>query len=143
QQFEKIRSKLEECLQGVDYLTIEHVGSTSVPGLAAKPFIDVDIIATRDNVQPIIDALVANGKLDYLGELGIVDRHAFKDPNNPMRHNIYVCVDGAAQTRNHLSLRDTLRSNAELRDEYARVKLELAAKSTNNVDYIVGKGTVI
>ncbi|RMZ74693.1 arabinogalactan endo-beta-14-galactanase [Pyrenophora seminiperda CCB06] len=143
QQFEKIKAELEHHLQDVDYLTIEHVGSTSVPGLAAKPFIDVDIIVTRDNVQPTMDALIANGKLDYLGELGIVDRHAFKDPSNSTRHNIYVCVDGAAQTRNHLSLRDTLRTNASLRDEYARVKLELAANSTNIVDYIVAKGAII
>ena len=143
QQFEEIKAELEGYLQGVDYLSIEHVGSTAVAGLAAKPIIDVDIIATRDNVQTVIDALTANGRLDYLGELGIVDRHAFKDPNNSTRHNIYVCVDGAAQTRNHLSLRDTLRTNASLRDEYARAKLELAANSTNIVDYLVAKGAVI
>ncbi|KAF1836558.1 UPF0157-domain-containing protein [Decorospora gaudefroyi] len=143
QQFENIKSELEGYLQDVEYLSIEHVGSTSVPGLAAKPIIDVDIIVTRDEVQPAIDALIANGKFDYLGELGINDRHAFKDPNQSMRHNIYVCVDGAAQTRNHLRLRDTLRSNEELRDEYGRVKLQLAAKATNIVDYLVGKSAII
>lgn len=143
QQFERIKADLEGYLQGVDYLSIEHVGSTAVPGLAAKPFIDVDIIVTRDNVQSVIDVLIANGKLDYLGELGVVDRHAFKDPNQSISHNIYVCVDGAVQTRNHLNLRDTLRTNSELRDEYARVKLELAATSTNIVDYVYAKSTVI
>jgi GrpB-like predicted nucleotidyltransferase (UPF0157 family)/RimJ/RimL family protein N-acetyltransferase len=143
QQFEGIRSELQDYLQEVEYLSIEHVGSTSVPGLAAKPIIDVDVIVTRDNVQTAIDALIANGKFDYLGELGIVDRHAFKDPKHAMHHNIYVCVDGVPQTRNHLSLRDTLRSNQDLRDEYAHVKLELAAKSTNIVDYLVAKGNVI
>jgi GrpB-like predicted nucleotidyltransferase (UPF0157 family)/RimJ/RimL family protein N-acetyltransferase len=143
QQFEAIRAELQDYLQDVEYLSIEHVGSTAVPGLVAKPIIDVDIIVARDNVQPAIDALTANGKFDYLGELGIVDRHAFKDPNHSMRHNIYVCVDGVPQTRNHLNLRDTLRCNMELRDEYAHVKLELAAKSTNIVDYLVAKGHVI
>ncbi|KAL7770108.1 hypothetical protein CFE70_000041 [Pyrenophora teres f. teres 0-1] len=143
QQFEKIKADLEGYLQGVDYLSIEHVGSTAVPGLAAKPFIDVDIIVTRDNVQSVNDALIANGKLDYLGELGIVDRHAFKDPSNTTRHNIYVCVDGAIQTRNHLSLRNTLRSNPTLLSEYATAKLSLAATSTNIVDYIVGKSAII
>jgi GrpB-like predicted nucleotidyltransferase (UPF0157 family)/RimJ/RimL family protein N-acetyltransferase len=142
-QFEEIKSELENHLQDVDYLSIEHVGSTSVPGLVAKPIIDVDVIVSRDNVQSAIDALVTNGKFDYLGELGVVDRHAFKDANQSVPHNIYVCVDGAFQTRNHLSLRDTLRTNSELRDEYARVKLELAAKSTNIVDYVEAKGTVI
>ncbi|KAL1792448.1 hypothetical protein ACET3X_008955 [Alternaria dauci] len=143
QQFECIKSELEHYLEDVDYLAIEHVGSTSVPGLVAKPIIDVDVIVTRDNVQSAIDTLIAKAKFDYLGELGIVDRHVFKDPNQSLPHNIYVCVDGAAQTRNHLSLRDTLRSNAELRDEYARVKLELAANATNIVDYMIAKGNVI
>lgn len=143
QQFENIKSELEHHLQDIDYLSVEHVGSTSVPGLVAKPIIDVDIIVTRDNVQPAIDALIEKGKFDYLGELGIVDRHSFKDPNQSNRHNVYLCVDGVAQTRNHLSLRDTLRSDSELRDEYARVKLELAAKANNIVDYMVAKGNVI
>ncbi|EDU40778.1 arabinogalactan endo-1,4-beta-galactosidase [Pyrenophora tritici-repentis Pt-1C-BFP] len=143
QQFERIKADLEGYLQGVDYLSIEHVGSTSVPGLAAKPFIDVDIIVTRDNVQSVIDALIANGKLDYLGELGVVDRHAFKDPSTTTRHNIYVCVDGAPQTRNHLSLRNTLCNNPTLLSEYATTKLALAATSTNIVDYIVGKSAII
>ncbi|USP78978.1 hypothetical protein yc1106_06252 [Curvularia clavata] len=142
-QFESIKSKLENHLRGVEYLSIEHVGSTSVPGLAAKPIIDIDVIVSRDNLQSAIDALVTNGKFDYLGELGIIDRHVFKDPNQSVPYNIYVCVDGAIQTRNHLSLRDTLRVNTELRDEYARVKIELAAKSTNIVDYVEAKGTII
>ncbi|KAF1941129.1 arabinogalactan endo-1,4-beta-galactosidase [Clathrospora elynae] len=143
QQFESIKTELETYLQGVHYLSIEHVGGTSVPGLAAQPIIDVDILVTREDVQPVTDALIANGELDYLGELAIVDRHVFRNSTLTLRHNVYVCVDGVAQTKNHISLRDTLRSNAELRDEYARVKLELAAKATNVVDYIVAKGNVI
>ncbi|KAF2848382.1 acyl-CoA N-acyltransferase [Plenodomus tracheiphilus IPT5] len=142
-EFESIKSDLVKYLQGVDYLSIEHVGSTSVPGLAAKPVIDVDIIVTREHVQSAIGALIEHGNYDYLGELGITDRHSFKDPKQSTRYNIYVCVDNVVQTRNHLVLRDTLRSNTELRDEYARVKLELAARSTNIIDYMVGKGTVI
>ncbi|KAJ4373060.1 hypothetical protein N0V83_003351 [Neocucurbitaria cava] len=143
QQFQSIKSELETYLKDIEYLSIEHVGSTSVPGLAAKPIIDIDIIVTRGNLQPTIDALIANGKFDYLGELGIVDRHVFKDPNQSTRHNIYVCVDGVAQTRNHLGLRDTLRRDSELRDEYARVKLDLAAKNTNIIDYLEAKSVII
>lgn len=141
--FEQINSELEAYLQGVPYLSIEHVGSTSVAGLAAKPIIDTDIIVAREHVQSAIDALVNNGKFDYLGELGIADRHCVKDPNQSIPRNIYVCVDGVAQTRNHLGLRNTLRANPELRDEYARVKLDLAAKNTNIIDYIEAKGAVI
>lgn len=142
-QFQQIKSGLETYLEDVEYISIEHVGSTSVPGLAAKPIIDVDIIVTRENVEPAKEALTGKANFDYLGELGIIDRHVFKDPNQTLRHNIYVCVDGVAQTRNHLGLRDTLRTNKELRDEYARVKLDLAAKDTNIIDYLEAKGVVI
>ncbi|KAH7082669.1 GrpB protein-domain-containing protein [Paraphoma chrysanthemicola] len=142
-QFDKIKVALETYLQGVPYLSIEHVGSTSVPGLVAKPIIDIDIIVTRENVQAASDALQSNGKYDYLGELGIVDRHVFKDPDQNPKRNIYVCIDGVAQTRNHLGLRNTLRANPGLRDEYARVKLDLAANNTNIIDYVEAKGAVI
>jgi GrpB-like predicted nucleotidyltransferase (UPF0157 family)/RimJ/RimL family protein N-acetyltransferase len=141
--FQQLKSELEELLQGVNYISIEHVGSTSVPGLAAKPIIDCDIIATSMNVQPAIDALVTNGKYSYLGELGIEGRHVVKGPNHQLRRNIYICLDGIAQTRNHLGLRDTLRSNPELRDEYARMKLDLAAAGTNIIDYVEAKGVVV
>jgi len=141
--FESIKSALARCLDHVDYVSIEHVGSTPVPGLVANPVIDVDIIVTRGQLQAAIDALIDKGKYDHLGELGVIDCHAFTDPNPSTRYNMYVCVDGAAPTRNHLGLRDTLRSNAALRDEYARIKLALAAHATNMVDYHVGKGAVI
>ncbi|KAF1848841.1 acyl-CoA N-acyltransferase [Cucurbitaria berberidis CBS 394.84] len=143
QQFQTIKSELETYLKDVAYLSIEHIGSTSVPGLAAKPIIDTDIIVTQENVQPAIDALISNGNFDYLGELGLRYRHVMKDPNQSPRRNIYVCVDGVAQTRNHLGLRDTLRRDVELRNEYARLKLELASKNTNIIDYTVAKGVVV
>lgn len=142
-QFLEIKQRLESLLVGVPYLSIEHVGSTSVPGLAAKPIIDVDILVTRDNVRPALDALISNGHFVDLGELGIVDRWCVKDPIQQPRRNVYMCVDGAFQTRNHLAVRDTLRQNAALRDEYAAVKLDLAAKQTNIVDYVEAKSPVV
>ncbi|PSN71801.1 acyl-CoA N-acyltransferase [Corynespora cassiicola Philippines] len=142
-QFQAIKSSLEKYLGSVPIVSIEHVGSTSVPGLAAKPIIDIDIIVMRENIDATNKALISNGKFAYLGELGIVDRHAFKDPNQDPRRNIYVCVDGAFQTRNHLAVRDTLRANPELRDEYGAVKLDLAARGTNIIDYIEAKGGVL
>ncbi|KAF2020141.1 acyl-CoA N-acyltransferase [Aaosphaeria arxii CBS 175.79] len=142
-QFQTIKTRLETFLTNVPVLSIEHVGSTSVPGLAAKPTIDIDIIVARENVRAAIDSLVANGNFTDVGELGIVDRHVMRDPEQDPRRNIYVCVDGAFSLRNHLSVRDTLRGNPELRDEYARVKLELAARDTNIVDYVEAKGDVV
>lgn len=142
-QFEAIKVRLASLLAGVTYKSIEHVGSTAVPGLAAKPVIDVDIIVTRENVRLVIDALVSKGDFIDMGELGMVDRWCLKDPEQEPKRNVYVCVDGAFQTRNHLGLRDTLRENTALRDEYAAVKLDLAAKDTNIVDYIEAKSAIV
>lgn len=142
-QFSNIRRELEACLEDVEFISIEHVGSTSVPGLAAKPIIDIDIIVARETVQSALDTLTTKHEFDYLGELGIKDRHVLKDPNQTLRCNIYVCVQDAPSIRNHLALRDTLRSNPDLRDEYGRVKMELSAQGTNIVDYISAKSAII
>jgi GrpB-like predicted nucleotidyltransferase (UPF0157 family)/RimJ/RimL family protein N-acetyltransferase len=143
QHFQQLKARLESFLQGVPYISIEHVGSTSVPNLAAKPIIDTDIIVAPNDVQGVVDALVTRGGFHYLGELGIVHRHVVRDPDQSPPRSTYVCVDGVAQTRNHLGLRDTLRSRPDLRDEYAQVKFDLAAKGTNIVDYIEAKSEII
>ncbi|KAF2682975.1 acyl-CoA N-acyltransferase [Lentithecium fluviatile CBS 122367] len=141
--FSKIKSTIQSYLSGIPILSIEHIGSTSVPHLAAKPIIDIDIIVTRENIQPAVDALVQKGKFTYLGELGIADRHALQDPDQVPKRNVYVCVEGAFQVRNHLGVRDTLKQNAELRDEYGALKLQLAEQGTNIVDYIEAKSGVV
>lgn len=143
QHFQDLKSRLESFLQSVPYISIEHVGSTSVPGLAAKPIIDTDIIVAPNDVQSVVDALVSRGGFSYLGELGIAHRHVVRDPDQSPPRSTYVCVDGVAQTRNHLGLRDTLRARPDLRDEYAQVKFDLAAKGTNIVDYIEAKSEII
>ena len=120
---------------------IEHVGSTSVPGLAAKPIIDIDIvIPTRYELREVIAALA---KLDYehRGNLGVQDREAFRKPANiETRHNLYVCPAESLALKNHLVLRDSLRSDNKLRDEYAALKQELARKYPESIDdYVDGK----
>src|SRR5690242_16555898 len=75
-------------------LTIEHVGSTSVPGLAAKPVIDMSVVvADRAAVAPVIERLAAIG-YRHLGTLGVQDREAFDHSPELPRHNLYVCPHG-------------------------------------------------
>jgi len=142
-QFESIKADLQPHLASVNIISIEHVGSTSVPNLAAKPIIDIDIIVTRENAQPAINALVANANFVHLGDLGIADRHALKDPNQSPKRNIYVCVEGALHTRNHIGVRDTLRVNSALRDEYGAFKSQIATQGTNIVDYVEAKSGIL
>jgi GrpB-like predicted nucleotidyltransferase (UPF0157 family)/RimJ/RimL family protein N-acetyltransferase len=143
QTFLTLKSRLQNYLASVPILSIEHIGSTSIPSLASKPIIDISIIVTRPNLQPAIDALVTNGAFIHLGDLGLADRHVVRDPDQSPRRNVYVCVDGAVQTRAHLGVRDTLRRDAGLREEYAAVKTRLAADGTDIVEYTERKSGVL
>jgi GrpB-like predicted nucleotidyltransferase (UPF0157 family) len=141
--FERIRGELADALGGVPVRAIEHVGSTAVPGLAAKPVIDVDILVTRADLWRAIRALEHAG-YSHRGDLGIPDRHSMSEPDPP-RRNVYVVVDGSLALRNHLAVRDALRANGGLRDQYARLKEELGARldtvdeySAAKTDFLVG-----
>ena len=137
-----MRAVLETALAGVPVVGIEHVGSTSVPGLAAKPIIDIDVIVDRSRVDEAASALEAVGYAP-LGDMGIPDRYAFKAPNDAIRQNTYVIVAGCLSLRNHLGLREALRHDPELRDEYSAVKRRLAL-TTDDLDvYGDGKTDVV
>lgn len=121
-------------------LTIEHVGSTSVPGLAAKPIIDIDIVIEESSRLPAIVAALAALGYAHQGNQGIVDRESFKRVGADVRHNLYVCPTSSIALRNHLCLRDSLRGDPTLRAEYARLKQSLAVRFPSSMpDYIDGK----
>lgn len=143
QHFQDLKVRLESFLESVSYISIEHVGITSVPGLAAKPTIDIDIIVARADVKGVVDALVVRGGFDYLGVLGIANHHLMRDPDQSPRRNIYVCVAGVAETRDNLTLRDTLCSRPDLRAEYAKARFDLAVKGINDVDAIEVKSEIV
>ncbi|KAJ4289076.1 hypothetical protein N0V90_011418 [Kalmusia sp. IMI 367209] len=129
QDFQEIKAELEHFLRNEPYLSIEHVGSTSVEGLAAKPIIDIDIVVTREQLQDVISALQhVDTQLLYMGELGIKDRHAFRAPHQLPTRNLYVCIEGSAALRNHFAVRDLLRENKSIREEYAQFKLALSQR---------------
>jgi GrpB-like predicted nucleotidyltransferase (UPF0157 family) len=127
---------------GVPVVAIEHVGSTSVPGLAAKPVIDCDIVVAQTDVAAASNVLVSLG-FTPLGELGIPLRWAFKEPARLSGTNTYVIADGCLSLRNHLGLRDVLRADAALREEYAAVKRAVGARAANIDEYGQAKSAVI
>lgn len=141
-QFQAIADHLEAALADVPLVGIEHVGSTSVPGLAAKPVIDIDVVVEREHVEAAIEALIAAG-YRHRGNLGIEDRESMAEPGG-VRRNVYVTVNGCLALRNHLAGRDTLRNHSVLRDRYAARKTELAAQPWEDTDdYAVAKSDVI
>jgi GrpB-like predicted nucleotidyltransferase (UPF0157 family) len=141
QQFQHVAAELRTALREVSILAIEHVGSTAVPGLAAKPILDIDVVVADEQVAPAIAALEAVGYV-HLGDMGIPDRYGMREPGG-VRRNTYVTVAGCLSLRNHLAVRDTLRVRDDLRDEYAAVKLALAARTDDIDEYVDGKTDMV
>nr|WP_309690149.1 GrpB family protein [Armatimonas sp.] len=120
-------------------LGIEHVGSTAVPELLAKPTLDIDLVMCDYSV---FDEIVAGlGSLGYrhMGDQGIYQREVFKPsgsvaPNVPrssgwMHHHLYVCPALGKELHRHIKFRDTLRTSADLRREYATIKKNIASRA--------------
>jgi GrpB-like predicted nucleotidyltransferase (UPF0157 family) len=144
ERFEMLRREYAAAMAaaGVSVVAIEHVGSTSVPGLAAKPVIDCDIVVRESEVDAASNVL---GSLGFtpLGELGIPQRWAFREPARLAGTNTYVSVCGCLSMRNHLGVRDVLRADAALRDEYAAVKRRAGAHAANIDEYGQLKSPVV
>ncbi|QIK72490.1 GrpB family protein [Propioniciclava coleopterorum] len=142
-QFAGVAAALTRALAGVPVVGIEHVGSTSVPGLAAKPILDIDVVVRREDVAAAIAALAAAG-YEHHGDLGVTDREALLAPDADPKRNVYVCVAGTLHLRNHLAVRDVLRRRPDLRDRYGAVKLALAADPAMDIEtYLDGKSDIL
>jgi GrpB-like predicted nucleotidyltransferase (UPF0157 family) len=138
-QFEVLRARVWLAVSGLA-LGIEHVGSTAVPGLAAKPIIDMSVVVRdRSAVPPVIERLATIGYV-HRGNLGIEDRDAFDHPPELPRHNLYVCPRGTIGIVNQLAVRDYLRLHPDAARRYGELKKQLAARFPNDIDsYVFGK----
>lgn len=119
---------------------IEHVGSTSVPGLCAKPVIDMCIVvASPRDIPHVVKALAQSGYI-HRGDLGVPDREAFKPPATLPKHHLYASPQGSLSLKNQLGLRDYLRANQEAARNYGTLKETLAARFPDDIDsYVAGK----
>jgi len=137
--FATLQAPVSEALRGTA-LSVEHVGSTSVCGLAAKPIIDIDVvIPSRAELPAAIERLASLGYV-HRGNLGIEDREAFQSPGHLPAHHLYVCVQGCTALANHLAIRDYLRLNPAAVAAYAQLKKQLAERFPMDSDsYNAGK----
>jgi GrpB-like predicted nucleotidyltransferase (UPF0157 family) len=124
-EFERLRARIEPALGDVP-ARVEHVGSTAVPGLAAKPIVDIDVIVRRPDVDRAVEHLAALGYRPAEYRLEIPDRHALAWPEGEKRHHVYVCPPDSAELGRHLRFRDWLREDPALAREYGDLKRELA-----------------
>ena len=143
--FEAIRSELDIAL-GDLAMRIEHVGSTSVEGLSAKPVIDIDVVIRDRTVLPEIVIALQKAGYNHEGNLGIPGREAFKyeGKEHLRKHHLYVCAQDSEELRRHIAFRDYLRSHPEAVAEYSRVKEEGARLYPWDIDkYIEHKSPFI
>jgi GrpB-like predicted nucleotidyltransferase (UPF0157 family) len=143
--FERVRDTVWPAVSDIA-VRIDHVGSTSVPGLAAKPIIDMDVVvAADDDVQPVIERLATVG-YRWRGDLGVAGRQAFKPPDDEdlPRHHLYLVVDGSTAHLDHVLLRDLLREDADARERYAALKRANVAAAAGDMDvYIAAKAAFV
>lgn len=143
-EFEKIKSELLPVI-GDDIITIEHVGSTSVPGLWAKPIIDLNIVIEKHMLPLIIDKLASIGYI-HEGDLGITGREAFKysDKSHLMKHYLYVCPEDCAEHKRQVAFRNYLRLHPLDCAKYSKIKIQMANKFPHDIDkYIKGKEPIV
>ena len=133
-EFENLKRLLMKSLNGFE-LDIQHVGSTAIPDLFAKPILDIDIII--DNKTLLDDISTRLEKIGYInkGEQGVSGRFAFRQTSewtlqkdnykNWQAHHLYICISNSLALKNHLLFRDALVNDKKLVEEYSRLKNDL------------------
>jgi len=145
--FEQIKSRLQGQLQGISH-TIEHVGSTAIPGMTAKPIIDIDIVIDPGFFPAIRDHLAIMGYV-HRGDLGINGREAFgitdEDAKSSLSpHHLYVCERGSNALHEHLAFRDFMKQHPEWRQRLNDLKRFLCEEHDNDRQaYMDGKAAMV
>jgi len=145
--FEQLRIRLEVALTGIPH-TIEHVGSTAVPGMVAKPIIDITIVTERGGFPAVRDRLTAIGYV-HVGDQEIPGREVFKIHDEGLKaslqaHHLYACEKGAKPLIEHLAYRDFMRKHPEWRQKLSTMKCSLCEQFDNDrQSYIDGKDAMV
>ena len=144
--FEEIKAYLGEKVSRV-CIRIEHVGSTSVPGMTAKPIIDLILVIEPQDFKEI-EGLLADLGYYHQGDLGIKDREAFRLRDEPVDysvpyHHLYVCPKHSAELKKETAFRDFLRQCDEYAQRLSELMWSLTEEFNNDRDaYMEGKAVL-
>ena len=143
QDFLKIKNELLKVL--TVQCEVQHVGSTSIPGMKAKPIIDIDVgLENWADFEAVKKSLAEIG-YEHEGDRGITGREAFgrnglvhNEVLDSIDHHLYVCSVDNEEYKRHILFRDYLRKHTEARDRYNQIKEEILAKvgSENRAGYV-------
>lgn len=130
-QFEEEASQLKPIFYD-NFVAIYHIGSTSVPGLAAKPTIDI-ILVVKD-IESVDKCNDQMEKLGYeaWGEYNIPGRRFFVKGKDKRTHHVHTFQVGSTEIARHLYFRDYLKSHPDEAKEYANLKIKLAQQFAND-----------
>ncbi len=124
-------------------LDIQHVGSTAIPGMLAKPIIDIAIAVTDFDKARVSIPLMEGLGYEYRAEQGIPRRHMFAR-GNPRTFHVHMLEIESLEWQNHLLFRDYLCQHPDAAKEYAQLKLQLATQyPQDRVAYTDGKAPFI
>ena len=139
--FEQEAARIRSVL-GNKALQIEHVGSTSVPGLCAKPIIDM-LLVVKDSADELsyVPALEAAGYILRIRESDWFEHRLFKGPDTDI--NLHVFSSGTSEIDRMLRFRDWLRSNENDQEKYAQVKRSLAKNKWRHIQHYADAKTSI
>lgn len=143
----EIEKTLMEEIFGDEILQIEHVGSTSVPFLAAKPIIDIAIIVKDINKIDQFNDLMKEHGYTAMGEYGMTGRRYFiklKDDGVNRTHHVHIFGEDNPYTERMIIFRNYLRINPKARQKYENTKRELSKKFYHDsTSYTDGKSDCV
>lgn len=143
----RYREAAEElcALLGDELLAVEHIGSTAIPNMSAKPIIDILVVVRNiEAVDAFNPAFEAAGYLPR-GEYGIPGRRFFiRGSENQRTRHVHIFQQGSPQIERHLAFRDYMITHPEEAAAYAQLKETLAQRFPQDIDgYIAGKDAFI
>lgn len=140
----KSEAELVKHALGCNCIEIHHIGSTAIPGLSAKPIIDM--LPVVHDIQEVDHAIEAMESLGYeaKGEYGMAFRRYFQKGKNSRTHHVHVYQEGDPEISRYLKFRDWMRSHQSDAENYAQLKLDLAKKFPHDIlQYCNGKDAFV
>ncbi len=139
--FRKLEHVYKDVL-GELLLSVEHVGSTAIEGIRAKPILDIDLVIENYSTFSEVNQRLESLGYQHNGDQGIPQREAFKrtDEKVPywssgcswMDHHLYVCPTNSRELRRHIVFRDFLNHHGESRIQYEAIKKEIESRSRSD-----------